>query len=611
MIKEPLLQADAAWKRRFRFPRIHVQLAHASPDRSLIISNRSGIYELYSYDLSTDKLTQVTHRPSGTYYGTISPDGRYIYYMNDRMGNETGHIVRVPFDGGGGRVLDMTPSLPDYTLVEPSVDDTSSHMGITIPRPEGFDSYVVAMDGDSPKEPRRISRSRKQAFGPVFSHDGMVSVVVSAERFGGLDFALISFGTESGTRLFELADEASKIEPAAFSPLEGDQRLLAMSNGSGIMRPLLWDAAAGKRTDLDVDDLEGDVVGVGWSPDAERVLLNQTDRATTRLWVYDLESSELTRVPHPEGMVEAACFQTRDSVLMSWQDSANPTRLVSIDLRKTDGAAKSYLVPKEVPRSFPWQSASFSSTDGQELQCWYATPGGRGPFITILETHGGPTAAQFNIFSPRSQVWLDHGFAYASVNYRGSTTFGKEFEKKINGDLGHWEVEDMVAARQWLVKNGIAHPDGVYLTGWSYGGYLTLQAMGLYPGLWAGGMGGIVVADWVSEYEDEPEAMRGYDVALNGGTPKEKPEAYAKASPINYLESLRAPLLIIQGKNDVRCPPRQVELYEAKAKSLGKDVKVVWFETGHAGSGIDVELGIGHYEIMLRWLYERLPTKAE
>jgi len=216
-----------------------------------------------------------------------------------------------------------------------------------------------------------------------------------------------------------------------------------------------------------------------------------------------------------------------------------------------------------------------------------------------------------NVFSPRSQIWLDHGFAFISVNYRGSTTFGKEFEKMINGDLGHWEVEDMVAGRDWVIRNGIAKPDEIFLTGWSYGGYLTLQAMGVCPELWAGGMGGVVVADWVTEYEDEPEAMRGYDVALHGGTPDEKRRQYEKASPINYLEKLAAPLLIIQGKNDVRDPPRQVELYENKAKALGKDVTVVWFDTGHAGSGVDVELAISHHEIMLNWMRDVLARQKK
>jgi dipeptidyl aminopeptidase/acylaminoacyl peptidase len=141
------------------------------------------------------------------------------------------------------------------------------------------------------------------------------------------------------------------------------------------------------------------------------------------------------------------------------------------------------------------------------------------------------------------------------------------------------------------------------------GGYLTLQAMGVHPQLWAGGIGGVVVADWITQYEDESEMLRGYDMALFGGTPEQKRDAYVRASPITYVENLAAPILIIQGRNDTRDPPRQVELYEAKARSLGKNVKVEWFDTGHVGSMANVRLSIAHQELMLQWVYNILRSK--
>ncbi len=67
----------------------------------------------------------------------------------------------------------------------------------------------------------------------------------------------------------------------------------------------------------------------------------------------------------------------------------------------------------------------------------------------------------------RAQAWMDHGFAFLTINYRGSTTFGREFQEKIRGDVGHWEMEDVAAARHWLVREGIARPDQIFLTGWS------------------------------------------------------------------------------------------------------------------------------------------------
>ncbi|MGB9134330.1 MAG: prolyl oligopeptidase family serine peptidase, partial [Candidatus Bathyarchaeia archaeon] len=539
----------------------------------------------------------------------ISPDGKDIYYLNDTQGNETGHFVRVPFEDKGKKPQDMTPKLQPYSTLSCFIDDASSHFGLTVAGPDGFESFVVGLSGESILEPRRISRNNKITEGPFFSHDGKVSVLASAERYGAQDFSLISYDTENGQKINEIFDESSRIDPGTFSPLPNDQRILATSNKTGMQRPLIWDTVAGTRDDLEVQGLEGDVVGWGWSPNARTVLLCQISRASQQLWLYDLATAKLTKVNHPGGTIDAAYFQSNETLLMRWQDSATPPQLIALSIADGSTRTRVLLEPGPAPKSRRWRSVGFRSSDGQEIQGWVAAPDGTGPFPTILETHGGPTFAQFETFYPRSQAWLDHGFAYLTINYRGSTTFGKEFEKKINGDLGHWEVEDIVAARQWLVTNKIARSDQIFLTGWSYGGYLTLQAMGVHPKLWAGGIGGVVVADWITQYADESAELRGYDVALFGGTLEQKREAYVRASPITYVENLAAPILIIQGRNDTRDPPRQVELYEAKARSLGKNVKVEWFDTGHAGSTANMRLSIAHQELMLRWIYSVLRSK--
>jgi dipeptidyl aminopeptidase/acylaminoacyl peptidase len=141
------------------------------------------------------------------------------------------------------------------------------------------------------------------------------------------------------------------------------------------------------------------------------------------------------------------------------------------------------LAAGEMPPGYPWKSVTFTSSDGQVIQGWLGLPEGEGPFPTILHTHGGSHAVMTEAFDPPSQSWLDHGFVFLTINFRGSTTFGREFQERIWGDIGHWELEDMVAARNWLVEQGIAIPDQILLTGWSYGGYLTLQALSKRPDL--------------------------------------------------------------------------------------------------------------------------------
>ena len=219
---------------------------------------------------------------------------------------------------------------------------------------------------------------------------------------------------------------------------------------------------------------------------------------------------------------------------------------------------------------------TYQSADGSPIQAWLATPPGDGPFPTIVHTHGGPTAVQANSWAPASQVWLDHGFAYFSLNYRGSITFGYEFQHAIDGNLGDLEVQDITAGVRWLIDEGIAQADAILKTGGSYGGYLTLQSLGKAPELWAGGMAVVAIADWTLMYEDQAGTLRGYQRSLFGGTPDEKPGAHQKASPITYAEKIKAPLLVLQGENDTRCPARQMRVLRDLGKSIDN-----WFDAGH------------------------------
>jgi dipeptidyl aminopeptidase/acylaminoacyl peptidase len=234
------------------------------------------------------------------------------------------------------------------------------------------------------------------------------------------------------------------------------------------------------------------------------------------------------------------------------------------------------------------------------VQGWLGLPDGDGPFPTILHLHGGPEFAMPELFYPSGQMWLDCGFAFLTINYRGSTTFGREFLERIWGNVGHWEVEDIVAARSWLISEQVSDPSTIFVTGSSYGGYLTLQALGTKPTLWAGGIAVIAVADWTIAQEDTTATLRGLRAARFGGTPEEYPDRYAKSSPLTYASDVRAPVLIIQGRNDSRTPPRSVAVYEEKMKALGKEINVHWFDAGHGA--LVVEQTIEHHELMLEFV---------
>ena len=595
------LDSNAPWRQRFRAASITwAEVASQNPARGLVCTNKDGIFQLYAWDISTGNLQQLTNEHAGVVSGTISANGDSVFFLKDKGGNEIGHYVRVPFEGGES--TDFTPDLPPYSSFFINQNHSGNVTGFIGADTNGFTAYIT-QSGKS----KSFFHSAHLCFGPEFSADGQCAVIESTDRTKSTDAALLAFDIQNGNQSAELWDgEGSSIGEARFSLLDGDTRLIATSSKTGFERPLIWNPLTGERKDLKLDEVPGSISVWAWSPDAKRILLLQLFQAQYQLYVYDIESDSALKLNHPQGVLggfSRGYFASNEEIWVTWQNASSPARLVALDAQ-TGELKKTLLTAGEPPKGSDLRSFSFTSENGDEIQGWVAVPEGDGPFPTILHTHGGPTSVQTNMFFPSAQAWLDHGFAFCSVNYHGSVTFGKKFEKSIWGNLGDLEVQDMASTYQWLVDNNIAKSDSVLLTGGSYGGYLTLQAIGRRPGLWAGGMALVAIADWKTMYEDEADTLRGYQRALFGGPPDEIPEATRKSSPITYAEQIKAPIFVIQGENDTRCPARQMKVYDEKLKSLGKSIKVHWFDAGHGSRAQEQQ--IEQQELMLRFAYQVL-----
>lgn len=595
------LNPNAPWRQRFRAASIAwAEVTSQNPARGLVCTNKDGIYQLYAWDVPTGELKQRTHEHAGVLAGIISADGNSIFIMKDEGGNEIGHFVSIPFEGGEPQ--DLTPDLPPYSSFVMTQSHSGNTLGFIGANQSGFTAYAIQSG-----KTKSFFTSPHLCNGPDFSANGELAIISSTDRTKSTDSSLVAFDVASGNQIAELWDgDGSSIESVIFSPLQGDSRLLATSSKTGFERPLIWNPLTNERKDLQLDEVPGSISAWDWSPDAKRILLLQLFQAQYQLYVYDIESDNALKLNHPQGVLggfSRGYFADDNEIWITWQNASSPARLVALDAT-TGELKKTLLTAGNPPSGREMRSFTITSENGDEIQGWVATPEGAGPFPTILHTHGGPTAVQTSMYSPSAQAWLDHGFAFCSVNYHGSVTFGKKFEKSIWGNLGDLEVQDMASAYHWLVDNKIAIPDSVLLTGGSYGGYLTLQAIGRRPELWAGGMALVAIADWKTMYEDEAETLRGYQRALFGGSPDETPEATSKSSPITYAEQIKAPIFVIQGENDTRCPARQMKGYEEKLKSLGKSISIHWFDAGHGSRAQEQQ--IEQQELMLRFAYQVL-----
>jgi dipeptidyl aminopeptidase/acylaminoacyl peptidase len=236
-------------------------------------------------------------------------------------------------------------------------------------------------------------------------------------------------------------------------------------------------------------------------------------------------------------------------------------------------------------------------------------PPGAGPHPTVLLVHGGPHHHDADAWDPEVQAFVDHGYAVGLVNYRGSTGYGKAWQDVLEGDPGRPEIEDVVAGRDDLVARGLADPEQVVITGASWGGYVTLQAVGTVPQGWRAAMAVVPVADYLSAYADESEALQAFDRSLFGGGPEDRHDLYVERSPITHVDRVATPVLLMVGDNDTRCPLQQVLNYAERLRELGKPFELDRFDAGHGA--LVVNERIRQMEVLLGFAARHVPGGAE
>ncbi|MFD3521268.1 S9 family peptidase [Streptomyces sp. NPDC058653] len=599
---EPAAAPD--WEKRFRAPRVSLpEWAEDAPDRSLFVSNATGTYELYAWDRATGAQRQVTDRPNGTMDGVLTPDGRWIWWFDDTDGDEFGVWRRQPFDPAtAGTEADATPAAPGTgttpraagtgTTPERDSRDEPAAPGIPPAYPSGLalgrdGTAVVGCSTDEDGStihvlapggtPVEIYRHRESAGVGDLSHDGTLIAVEHTEHGDAMHSALRVVRPD-GTTVAELDDtRGGKVELGlsvlGFAPVDGDTRLLVGHQRRGRWEPVVWDVASGEETDLAIE-LPGDV-SAEWYPDGSALLIVHSFEARSELWRYDLATRSLIEVETPAGTVSEATARPDGSVEYLWSSAAHPPVV-----RSTTGAVVLDPPGAKAPESVPVTDVWVEGPGGR-IHALVQRPAGEGPFPTVFEIHGGPTAHDRDSFTAGPAAWVDHGFAVVRVNYRGSTGYGREWTDALKHRVGLIELEDIAAVREWAVSSSLADPARLVLSGGSWGGYLTLLGLGTQPDAWAVGVAAVPVADYVTAYHDEMEALKSMDRTLLGGTPEEVPERYEASSPLTYVDAVRAPVYISAGLNDPRCPIQQVENYVNRLAARGAAHEVYRYDAGH------------------------------
>ncbi|MDQ2845503.1 MAG: prolyl oligopeptidase family serine peptidase [Actinomycetota bacterium] len=596
-IPDPLLSDPAAedrWKARFSAVRMSLpDPARDAHDRAVFVSNSSGRYELYCWDVASGRQLQCTDRPDGTTLGTLSANGKGLWWFDDTAGDEFGRWMAQPFGAAPGSAGEALPGVPPGYPAGLEVGQELVLAGFT---DDDGTRIHLARGG---RDVEVVYRHENDGGVGALSSDERIWVLSHSEHGDARYPALRAIDVDDGQVTAELDDTPGKgLAPLEFSPIRGDQRLLVGHERRGRDELLIWDASSGDVQELDID-LPGELSGCFYR-DGRSILVTHTDVGRVTLHRYHLDSGALTTVRSDQGMIDAALTRDDDSVWYRVSSGAHPARLRRLGpvdgdppsattdlLTPTGGAA-----PDSAALTDLWVDGA-----GGKIHVFLSVPQGtaepkieggtNAPLPTVFLVHGGPAAADEDSYDASRALWLDAGFAVAQVNYRGSTGYGSQWRDALTARVGHTELTDIAAVQDQLTQLGIADGDACIVAGGSWGGFLTLLALGSQPSRWLAGVAAVPVADYPAAYRDEMEPLRAYDRALFGGSPHEVPGKYADSSPLSWIDQVQAPVLILAGANDPRCPIEQINNYLDALQRCGADYAVYRFDAGHGSMVVD------------------------
>jgi dienelactone hydrolase len=573
-------EAESRWRARFHAKRLSVpDWAIDAPDVNLYVSNASGVWEVYAWNRATNEHRQVTDRPNGTMHAFPSPDGEWIWWFNDTDGDEFGSWVREPFGGGAA----AEPAVPDVHDGYPAGLEVGENLVVIGVSTDDGSQLFAHADGKT-----SMFYSHEDDAGIAsMSRDSRLVTISHSEHGDSRHPALRILATGDFSTVAEKWDgEGKGLTALEFSPIAGDTRLLVVHERRGREELMIWDVEADTEAEIELD-LPGEV-GASWYPAADALLVAHFHQGRSSLFRYDIATGVLSSLDTPPGRIGGAGVRPDGSIEYSWSSAAQPT---AVRVRTSDGTDSVLLEPpgERAPESAPITDAFVEGIGGQiHALVSRPTDAPDGPLPTVFSLHGGPHSADEDRFSAYRATWLDAGFAVVEVNYRGSTGYGSAWRDAIEGRPGLTELEDVAAVYDWAVESGLTDPTKCVVNGASWGGYLSLLAIGTQPTRWAGSVASVPVADYVAAYEDEMEQLRSFDRALFGGAPDTVGAVYQECSPITYVEAVTAPILVLAGDNDPRCPIRQIENYLDRLAKRDLPYEFYRYDAGH-GSLVTAE----------------------
>jgi dipeptidyl aminopeptidase/acylaminoacyl peptidase len=326
-----------------------------------------------------------------------------------------------------------------------------------------------------------------------------------------------------------------------------------------------------------------------WHPDGARLLAVRCRRNRFELVVVDARSGEAETVagggswsyPHwtPDGGIVGAYCDHATAPELRRAASGPPGATASGDVQARPLHAPAPLSVRRAPHA-PLEDVSFPSFDGLDIPAFLMRPpNATGPVPAVVYPHGGPTDAYIDDWDGHAQYFVEKGYAWLAVNFRGSTGYGRDFERANHGVWGVDDTKDCLAAADHLRTLDWVDGGRLAIFGASYGSYMALLSVTDDPerrfrcAITKYGDCDVVTS-WA---QGDREGV--LDLERMMGPPSAAREAYEAGSPYHRLQNIEVPLLIAHGERDARVSPKQSEQLVARLRRLGKTFEYVTYPT--------------------------------
>ncbi len=580
----------------------------ASPDGKKVAFywDKSGRNELHVMDLESGDIKQVSDGEvpkNARWFIMWGSDSKKVYFHKDEAGNEQNDIYSIDLEGNVESVVTA-----DGQCILQDVSDDGRYLLFTSDMGEQMNLYRYDLKEDIMEQ---LTEYEQPVMNALFSSKGdMIAYETNeSDDLENQDVYICRFDGSEKRRL-EISEDGYETSLSDWSP--DDSSLLISDNSTDMVRAGIFDLESENIEWFGSNEYEERPVS--FLPEGDGFLGFRIKEAGWIPLKYDLDGSvdelELNEgvCSFPQGG-SGGLFVSDKEIVIPYTKPDERKELYRYDIEKDEFEVVLEAEYGDIdPDSFiDSDYVTYKSVDGLEIGALLYDSGER-PSPAVVMVHGGPHFQSTRAFNIYAQFLASRGFTVLQPNYRGSIGRGREFKLMIHMDWGGKEQDDVAEGARWLKEQDWIDEDRIAVFGGSYGGYSTYMQMVKYPELWTTGIAWIGITDLHKLYEEDMPHFQSM-LEENMGDPEENYELWRDRSPIEHVENMERPILMIHGVNDPRCPIEQARIFRDALEDMGweegEDFELE--ELGEEGHGsTDISQKIRAFKILEDYLDRRL-----